>query len=170
MAFKFFSFSHVMSEKLRDSLYLFFRAFLCFQPISKTTMPIPKVEWSLYKAAHLPTMPGKSHPNKEITRNIFFRYKKVQFIHPELVSLRCWGSPLRLQRLLLSGKISSQLELGTCWSGALIDSHPHAELQCFWFPALRTGKAGSPTAFTHRVNPRKFTGMSCANSLMKISL
>lgn len=84
MAFTFFSFSYLMSEKLRDSLYSFSSASLCFQPIAKTTVPIPKVEWGLYKAAHVPKMPGESLPNKQITRSVFFRYKKVWFIHPEL--------------------------------------------------------------------------------------
>lgn len=47
-------------------------------------MSVRAVEWSLHKAAHLPEMARKSHPNKEITKSIFFRYKKVWFIHPEL--------------------------------------------------------------------------------------
>ena len=51
--------------------------------VPKTTMPVPEVERSLYKAAHLPKMSGKSHPIKEITRSIFFRYKKVRLMHPE---------------------------------------------------------------------------------------
>lgn len=51
-------------------------------------MLMSEVGQDLYKAAHLPKMSGKSHPIKEITRSIFFRYKKVWFIHPELGFLR----------------------------------------------------------------------------------
>lgn len=115
MAFKIFSLSYLLSEKLRDGLYSLSSASLCFRPIAKTTMPIPDVEWSLYQAAPVPSMPGGSLPNKQITKEHFSGIQKkcglfTQNVEILRISWGYWGSPLRPERLLLSGKISPPLE------------------------------------------------------------
>lgn len=136
----------LMSEKLRDSLYSFSCASLCFQPTAKTTEPMPK--WSGVFTRQLTCLKclGTHFQINKLQEALSPGIKKCALFTQNFeilrISWRYWGSPLKLERLLLSGKISPQMVSWDTLIWRSIDSYPYTKLQHFWSPALWTGIIG----------------------------